>query len=118
MDKRLRDVLEGREGNHLLPFLWMHDGHHDELPELVGQIYDSGARAFCVESRPHEGFCTQSWWDDMDVVLSEAEKRGMKVWILDDKHFPLQLKLIHQSSQQHGVLPDQSYQAVQVKNRF
>ncbi len=88
MDERLHDVLSGREGNHLLPFLWMHDGHHDELPALVQQVYDSGARAFCVESRPHEGFCGQSWWDDMDVVLSEAEKRGMKVWILDDKHFP------------------------------
>ena len=88
MDKRLSDVLNGREGNHLLPFLWMHDGHHDELPALVQQVYDSGARAFCVESRPHEGFCQQSWWDDMDVVLAEAEKRGMKVWILDDKHFP------------------------------
>ena len=88
MDVRLRDVLADREDNHLLPFFWMHDGHHDELPTLVQQVYDSGARAFCVESRPHEGFCGPSWWDDMDVVLSEAEKRGMKVWILDDKHFP------------------------------
>ena len=88
MDQKLKEVLEGREGNHLLPFLWMHDGHHDELAGLVGQVYDSGARAFCVESRPHEHFCEQEWWDDMDVVLSEASRRGMKVWILDDKHFP------------------------------
>ena len=22
------------------------------------------------------------------IILDEAEKRGMKVWILDDKHFP------------------------------
>ena len=29
-----------------------------------------------------------TWWDDMDLVLAEAQKRGMKVWILDDKHFP------------------------------
>lgn len=88
MDQRLNDIINGKEGNHLLPFLWMHDGHHDELPALVQQVYDSGARALCVESRPHEGFGEQSWWDDMDVVLREAEKRGMKVWILDDKHFP------------------------------
>ena len=88
MDQKLKEVLDGREGNHLLPFLWMHDGHHDELAGLVGQVYDSGARAFCVESRPHEHFCEQEWWDDMDVVLEEASRRDMKVWILDDKHFP------------------------------
>ena len=88
MDQRLDDVLHGREGNVLLPFLWMHDGHRGELPTLVKQVYDSGARALCVESRPHEHFCEQEWWDDMDVVLAEAERLGMKVWILDDKHFP------------------------------
>ena len=88
MDKRLYDVLNDREGNHMLPFLWMHEGRHDNLPGLVQQIYDSGARAFCVESRPHEQFCRQEWWDDMDVILAEARKRDMKVWILDDRHFP------------------------------
>ena len=88
IDSRLQDILAGREGNHLLPFLWMHEGHRDELPDLVRQVYESGARAFCVESRPHEQFGRQGWWDDMDVVLREAEKRDMRVWILDDKHFP------------------------------
>lgn len=32
MDQRLKDIFSGDEGNHLLPLLWMHDGHHDELP--------------------------------------------------------------------------------------
>ena len=88
MDQKLQDILTGRESNRLLPFLWMHDGHHDELPSMIQQVYDSGARAFCVESRPHNGFGGPTWWADMDVVLEEAEKRDMKVWILDDKHFP------------------------------
>ncbi|MCI9553067.1 MAG: hypothetical protein HFE94_05980, partial [Acutalibacter sp.] len=52
------------------------------------KIYDSGCRAFCVESRPYEDFCGESWWRDMEVMLSEAKKRDMKVWILDDKHYP------------------------------
>ena len=88
MDKRLNDIMTGKEGNHLLPFFWMHDGKRELLPTIVQQIYDSGARAFCIESRPHNGFCKDEWWGDMDVILAEAEKRGMKVWILDDKHFP------------------------------
>jgi len=88
MDQKLQDVLNGRESNRLLPFFWMHDGHRDELPHLIQQVYDSGARALCVESRPHNGFGGPEWWADMDVVLEEAKKRDMKVWILDDKHFP------------------------------
>lgn len=88
MDKRLSDVLAGRESNHIFPFLWMKDHQTEKLPGLVESVYNSGARAFCVESRPHEQFCRQGWWDDMDIVLAEARKRGMKVWILDDKHFP------------------------------
>ena len=88
MDKRLNEVLKNQEDNFLLPFFWMHDGHNAELPALVEQVYLSGARALCVESRPHEQFCCQEWWDDMDVILAEAKKRDMKVWILDDKHFP------------------------------
>ncbi len=88
MDIKLQEVLSGRESNRLLPFFWMHDGHHDELPGLIQQVYDSGARAFCVESRPHKDFAGPTWWADMDVILEEAEKRGMKVWILDDQHFP------------------------------
>lgn len=30
----------------------------------------------------------EGWWKDMDVILDEAGKRNMKVWILDDEHFP------------------------------
>lgn len=88
MDSRLREVMEGKESNYLLPFFWQHNDRHDKLAERVEKIYESGARAFCVESRPHEYFCEQPWWDDMDLILSEAHKRGMQVWILDDKHFP------------------------------
>ncbi len=88
MDSKLHDILTDRESNHLLPFFWMHDGHHDELPHLIQQVYDSGARAFCVESRPHKDFAGPTWWADMDVILEEARKRDMKVWILDDQHFP------------------------------
>jgi len=88
MYERLKDVLDNREDNYMLPFYWQHGDHYDTIPEEVERIYRSGARAFCVESRPHRDFCGEGWWRDMDRILAEAEKRDMKVWILDDDHFP------------------------------
>jgi hypothetical protein len=87
-DTRLRDILSQQESNYLLPFYWQHGTHRDRIPAQVQRIFESGCRALCVESRPHPGFGGPDWWADMDIILSECEKRGMKVWILDDKHFP------------------------------
>lgn len=87
-DQRLLDVLHRREDNYLLPFYWQHGTHRDRIPAQVQRIYDSGCRALCVESRPHPDFCGPDWWADMDIILAECEKLGMKVWILDDKRFP------------------------------
>ncbi len=88
MNKRLEDVLNGREDNYLLPFYWQHGDHHDKIPEQIERIRKSGCRAFCVESRPHKDFCGEGWWRDMDLIISEAKKRDMKVWIFDDDHYP------------------------------
>ena len=87
-DTRLRDVLEGKEDNYLLPFYWQHGNHRDKIPGQIERIRASGCRALCVEARPHPEFCDEGWWRDMDVIIAECEKRGMRVWILDDKHFP------------------------------
>ena len=88
MDKRLWDVLNGKEANYLLPFYWQKGDHTHLIPEQIQRIYDSGCRAFCVEARPHPEFVGAGWWRDMDVILAEADKRDMKVWILDDDHYP------------------------------
>ncbi|MBE6929826.1 MAG: glycosyl transferase family 2 [Ruminococcaceae bacterium] len=88
MYARLHDVLSGQEANYMLPFYWQHGDHYETIPEEVERIYASGARALCVESRPHKDFCGETWWRDMDLILEESKKRGMKVWILDDDHFP------------------------------
>ncbi len=87
-DTRLQEVLAGQQSNYLLPFYWQHGTHRDRIPAQIQRIYDSGCRALCVESRPHPDFCGPEWWADMDIILEECEKRGMKVWVLDDKRFP------------------------------
>ncbi len=80
--------MEFLKENHLLPFFWQHGEDEATLRKYVGVIQDTGCNAFCVESRPHPDFCGDKWWTDMDVILDEAKARGMKVWILDDSHFP------------------------------
>ena len=88
MLQQLNDILNGKEDNYILPFYWQQGNHYDKIPQQIQAIYDSGARAFCVESRTHCDFAGPIWWKDMDLMLSEAKKRDMKVWILDDDHFP------------------------------
>ena len=88
MNRTIKQVLEGREENHVLPFFWQHGEDEQTLREMMAAIHGANCGAVCVESRPHPDFCGDKWWADMDVILDEARKRGMKVWILDDSHFP------------------------------
>ena len=84
----IEKVLSGQADNHILPFFWQHGESEATLREMMGAIHGAGCGAVCVESRPHPDFCGEKWWQDMDVILDEARKRNMKVWILDDSHFP------------------------------
>ena len=88
MDRKIRDILNGREENYIFPFYWQRGDHTHLIPEQMKRIYSSGCRAVCVESRPHPDFCGESWWRDFGLILQEAKKLGMKVWLLDDDQFP------------------------------
>lgn len=88
MNKTIEALLKGKTENHLLPFFWQHGEDEAVLRKYMGVIYEAGCGAVCVESRPHPDFCGPKWWENMDVILDEARRRGMKVWILDDSHFP------------------------------
>lgn len=88
MNKRLQEVLEGQEQNYILPFLWQHGEEEQAIREEMARVHEAGIGAVCVESRPHPDFLGPKWWKDMDIIMEEARKRGMKVWILDDDHFP------------------------------
>ena len=88
MIRRLNEVLAGQGDNYILPFFWQHGESESVLREYMGAIQGCGIGAVCVECRPHPDFCGEQWWHDMDIILDEARTRGMKVWILDDAHFP------------------------------
>ena len=84
----VEDVLKGQGDNYIFPFFWQHGESEDVLREYMKVIHESNIGAVCVEARPHPDFAGPRWWHDMDIILDEARKRNMKVWILDDAHFP------------------------------
>lgn len=88
MGNRLKEVLEGYEHNYVLPFLWQHGEEEQAIREEMACVHEAGIGAVCVEARPHPDFLGPKWWTDMDIIMDEARKRGMKVWLLDDDHFP------------------------------
>lgn len=77
-----------KESNYIFPFLWMHGEEEPVLREYMKVIHDSNIKAVCVESRPHPDFAGTGWWKDMDIIIEEAKRLDMKIWILDDSHFP------------------------------
>lgn len=86
--KSLIDIYNGKSDNYILPFLWLHGESEERLVEYMQKIYDSNIRAVCLESRPHPDFVGEGWWKDLDIIIREAKRLKMKVWILDDSHFP------------------------------
>lgn len=90
MDRTLEELLitEDAAAGHIFPFLWLHGESEEVLRRYMEVIRNAHMDAVCVESRPHPDFLGEQWWHDMDIILDEARKRDMKVWILDDSHFP------------------------------
>ncbi len=89
MDRHLTDCIQNTVPDHyILPFFWQHGEDHETLLHELEAIYSAGLREFCVESRTHEAFMQDQWFTDFGFLLEEAAKRGMKVWLLDDKRFP------------------------------
>ena len=88
MKEKLKAALRNENGKHIFPFFWQHGEDDQTLLRELHSIYDCGIRSVCVESRPHEGFGTEAWYEDMALILAECQRLGMEFWLLDDKHFP------------------------------
>lgn len=86
--KKINENLLGNNGNYIFPLFWQHGEEENILRDYVDKIENSGIKAVCVEARPHPEFMGNKWWEDMDAIMSEVKKRDMKIWILDDAHFP------------------------------
>ena len=84
----LHALTKDNTGNYIFPFFWQHHESEDVLRTYMKVIDEANIKAVCIESRPHPEFCQEGWWHDLDIIFDEAIKREMKVWILEDSHFP------------------------------
>ena len=89
MSKYLKDCLTSKQRrDNVFPFLWIRDENEGEIAREIDAIFADGCREFCVESRPCSYFCEERWWEVFGFILDYAKSKGMRVWLLDDKHFP------------------------------
>ena len=81
-------VLGGTYGSHVLPFLWLKGETRETITEYLEQIAGADIREVCLESRTHPEFCHDGWWSDLRFIIGECKRLGLKIWLLDDAHFP------------------------------
>ena len=73
------------------PLFWMHGTETEaRLREYVGRVDESGQGILTIESRPHVDWMREGWWRDVDIVLDECKKRGVKMMVFDDYWWPSQ----------------------------
>ncbi len=78
----------GTYENRVLPFLWMKGEDHATIEEYLRAIAGADIREVCLESRPHPDFCGEGWWSDLGFIIEKCKELGLRLWILDDAHFP------------------------------
>ena len=74
--------------NYIAPLFWQHGESESVLREEMRKMREGGIGGCIIESRPHPDFMGPRWWHDLDVILDEAGKQGMQVWLFDDKEYP------------------------------
>lgn len=74
--------------SHIFPFLWVKGEPIERVRNEIEKIKSSGIDEFVVESRPHPHFLQEKWWSDFGDILQIANELEMRIWLLDDAHFP------------------------------
>lgn len=86
--RRVEESLKNKHDHYLYPFFWQKGQSHEKILEYMDKMYEQGIHNVCIESRPHPEFLEDGWWKTMDVIIEDAKKKDMKIWILDDAQFP------------------------------
>lgn len=83
-----KNMKQVSELGYITPLFWQHGEQEEVLRREISKMDESGMQGFIIESRPHPDYLSYGWWRDLDIILDEAEKRNMNVWIFDDGAFP------------------------------
>ncbi len=81
-------MLDKKIPSYLRPLFWQHGESEELLADEVAKMHENGIHGFIVEARPHPDFLSYGWWRDLTILLKEAKKRGMEMWIFDDGAYP------------------------------
>ncbi len=86
--EKIEKIVANQYENHLFPFFWQHGETKEVLERYMDKIAGCGMKAACIEARPHPDFVGSRWWQDLGIIIDKAKQHDMKIWILDDAHFP------------------------------
>ncbi len=85
----LRSQFTGAEpARSLTPLFWVRGEPPELLLAEIARMDEAGMAGFVVESRTHPEFLGDWWWQDLEAIVDEASRRDMKVWLMDDEHYP------------------------------
>ena len=76
------------EKSYLCPLFWQHHEEATVLKEELCRMKGNGIGGFIVEARPHPDYLGENWWKDLTILLDEAKKLGLEMWIFDDGDYP------------------------------
>jgi len=74
-------LLKGEYDGHVMPLFFQHGEDGETLRRMIRAIRSAGIDQVCVESRAHPDFCGPLWWENLDAILDECKKTGMRLWI-------------------------------------
>ena len=76
------------EKSSLCPLFWQHHEEETVLRDELQRMKENGIGGFIVEARPHPDYLGENWWKDLTILLDEAKKLGLEMWIFDDGDYP------------------------------
>ena len=80
-----------REYSGPVPFwYWNGDLREEKLLEQMAEIRAKGIYEFFIHARKglEIEFLSEAWFDRVELVLTDARRHGMKIWIYDELNWP------------------------------
>lgn len=76
------------EKSYLCPLFWQHHEDKEILRRELRQMKENGIGGFIAESRPHPDYLGSGWWEDMEILVQEAKRLGLRCGFLMTEAIP------------------------------